>query len=395
MARFGQAFINQLTSPGYAQGMFNLGSAIGSAPAVAAEKQQESQARQIINEAIVSNDPTKIMQASQAVSKTMPEMSTKLAQLAQQRTQTTEQGRLNRGLQGGLAAIQQAARRGIPLEDLQEAQSSVIGLGGTQKQIADAYSAGLGGASEYNYSEETILVDGKPTRVQVAVNKNNPNDRKVYSIGETAPSGKGAELTLGKMLKDAGFEADLSTLEGVKQARRFAITELGNAALAGQLASLEEQMTPFSLQQSFETLRVISPNFGEAEDMLEKTERYRTLNELNDQDVAGLTALLERTITSTTENDLKAVAELARFRSSKDLAQRIKDFTTMTLSGELSDETLQEYSLIMEAVDQLSRRRLLRAVDETIIAGSEKEAEAAKKVRKLYETEDTEARFIK
>jgi hypothetical protein len=47
MARFGQAFINQLTSPGYGQGLFNLGSAIGSAPAIAAaaerQKQQESQ----------------------------------------------------------------------------------------------------------------------------------------------------------------------------------------------------------------------------------------------------------------------------------------------------------------------------------------------------------------
>ena len=40
MAKFGQAFINQLTSPGYGQGLFNLGSAIGSAPAIAAEKEK-------------------------------------------------------------------------------------------------------------------------------------------------------------------------------------------------------------------------------------------------------------------------------------------------------------------------------------------------------------------
>ena len=40
MAKFGQAFINQLTSPGYGQGLFNLGSAIGSAPAIAAEKKK-------------------------------------------------------------------------------------------------------------------------------------------------------------------------------------------------------------------------------------------------------------------------------------------------------------------------------------------------------------------
>lgn len=41
MAKFGQAFINQLTKPSYSQGMFNLGSAIGSAPAIAAEKERQ------------------------------------------------------------------------------------------------------------------------------------------------------------------------------------------------------------------------------------------------------------------------------------------------------------------------------------------------------------------
>lgn len=41
MARFGQSFINQLTNPGYGQGLFNLGSVIGSAPAVAAERKAE------------------------------------------------------------------------------------------------------------------------------------------------------------------------------------------------------------------------------------------------------------------------------------------------------------------------------------------------------------------
>lgn len=41
MARFGQSFIQSLTRPGYQQGMFNLGSAIGSAPAM--RKQQEAE----------------------------------------------------------------------------------------------------------------------------------------------------------------------------------------------------------------------------------------------------------------------------------------------------------------------------------------------------------------
>ena len=41
MARFGQAFINQLTDPSYSRGMFNLGATIGSAPAIAAEKERQ------------------------------------------------------------------------------------------------------------------------------------------------------------------------------------------------------------------------------------------------------------------------------------------------------------------------------------------------------------------
>jgi hypothetical protein len=47
------------------------------------------------------------------------------------------------GIQGGLSAITQAAARGTPLEQLQEAVGSVINLGGTQAQIMSAYQAGV------------------------------------------------------------------------------------------------------------------------------------------------------------------------------------------------------------------------------------------------------------
>ena len=40
MAKFGQSFIQSLTQPGYSQGMFDLGSTLGQAPAVAAEKRE-------------------------------------------------------------------------------------------------------------------------------------------------------------------------------------------------------------------------------------------------------------------------------------------------------------------------------------------------------------------
>lgn len=48
-----------------------------------------------------------------------------------------------RGVQGGLAAITQAASRGVPLADLREAQGSVLGLGGTNEQIMKAYKDGV------------------------------------------------------------------------------------------------------------------------------------------------------------------------------------------------------------------------------------------------------------
>lgn len=50
-----------------------------------------------------------------------------------------------RGLQGGLMAITQAASRGVPLADLREGVNSILAQGGTQAQIMEAYEAGSGG----------------------------------------------------------------------------------------------------------------------------------------------------------------------------------------------------------------------------------------------------------
>lgn len=416
MARFSQQFLAQTASPTFGRGLFDLAQNIGGLGAMRSQNEAAQQradeknaAMRLVNEARASNDPEQLLAASQAMRTIDPDLSVKLAQAAGLASQAQKDARKSKGVQGGLTAITQAAselnlaRNNNDQEaikrasqSLQQGRQSVINLGGSAEEIRDAVAAGIKpkDPSEYSFSEETVVVDGKPTRVQVAVNKNDPSDRKVYTIGEAQATGKTDKTTLGQLLKDAGFEGNLSTLEGVKKARQFALLDLSNASLAGELADLEKQMTPFSLQQSIETVRAISPDFEEAESMLEKTERYRALDELNDQDIAGLTALLERTITSTTENDLKAVAELSRFRSSKDLVQRIKDFTTMTISGELSTETLTEYRQIMDAVDALSRRRVLRAADQTILLGSEREVEAAKKVRKVYETEDNQARWV-
>lgn len=72
-----------------------------------------------------------------------------------------------RGIQGGLQAITQAAMRGVPLydpenkkPDLRSAVQSVLNLGGTQAQIMEAYKAGTGGDREtVSVSPGGALVD--------------------------------------------------------------------------------------------------------------------------------------------------------------------------------------------------------------------------------------------
>jgi len=59
-----------------------------------------------------------------------------------------------RGVQGGLTAITQAAARGVPLADLREGINSVLMQGGTQAQIMEAYEAGRGGKGGSSFRQE-------------------------------------------------------------------------------------------------------------------------------------------------------------------------------------------------------------------------------------------------
>ena len=63
-----------------------------------------------------------------------------------------------RGVQGGLAAITQAASRGTPLADLREAQNSVLAQGGTNEAIQDAYKSGVTLAK----GEKPEILQGSP-----------------------------------------------------------------------------------------------------------------------------------------------------------------------------------------------------------------------------------------
>ena len=143
MARFGQGLIQALTNPSYQQGMFNLGSAIGSAPAQRRDQQAKSTAMTMVNEALASQDPDKLLQAANAIKTMDPATATKLSQAAGQLRAKSQETGIGRQLQSGLNAITSAARRGVPFEDLTKLQDSVVKFGGTNEQINAAYKRGI------------------------------------------------------------------------------------------------------------------------------------------------------------------------------------------------------------------------------------------------------------
>lgn len=156
MARFGQGFIQALTNPSYQQGLFTAAQGVGAAPGVAAAEQKQGAAMQLVNDALASNDSTKLLEASQMMKTINPDLSVKLAQAAGLASQTQKDAKRSMGVQGGLTAITQAASE-LNLarlnkdpealkrasQSLQQGKQSVINLGATAEEIRDAVDAGI------------------------------------------------------------------------------------------------------------------------------------------------------------------------------------------------------------------------------------------------------------
>jgi hypothetical protein len=253
--------------------------------------------------------------------------------------------------------------------------------------------------TQYDYSEETIIgEDGKPQRVQVAVSKTDPNDRKIIPIGPAVPTGeKGGSKTLNQLLLDAGLDPadyDTTTVEGLKNLRSFVITDIGNASLANTLSAMIEEKTPIGVTASFDMINKLDPSFAAAQEDLYRVEKFKGLQSLADQDVSGLKNLIERVVSGTTDADVKAVSELQQFRSDKDLINRIKDFTSGLISGKLSPETVSEYGEIMEIIGALSEQRQLSTINRLIISGTPREAEGAARAKTFILEGRNKARIV-
>ena len=390
MARFGQGFIQALTNPSYQQGLFTAAQSVGAAPGVAAaEQKQKEQESELMNYVSALSQKTMPPAGMAAQRESLLNSGISLEKIlaaenlgAKQRDQGI--ARLEAGQVSINAQAKEARRKQLEMNAVNKA--TTLGRPNDAAALAGADEATLRSylmqrpEAEYDISEQTIIKDGVPTVVQVATNKKNPTERTITPIGQA--TSKEANKSLSNEFSEAGLEVDLSTIDGLTQAREFALSNLNNASLANTLTSMIEEKLPIKTSDAIKLMREVNPAIVKDEESLEVVGRFKALNELASDDIAGLRALIERTVTATTENDLRAVAELERFRGSSSLDQRLKDWALGLTVGTLSKETREEYNQVMTGLQKLAENRISNSIDNFILtANTQKERQAAETAR--------------
>ena len=147
MAKFSQQFLKSMSSPGlFEMGVANLGDKLGDMRLRQRQTRESENIQQILQANI--NNPAKLQQLAQEYQIKGNAAAAAAFQDAANRVTAKDTAGKDRGIQGGLMAITQAAMRGVPLSsakepDLREAVRSIVALGGTNEQITEAYEAGL------------------------------------------------------------------------------------------------------------------------------------------------------------------------------------------------------------------------------------------------------------
>lgn len=235
MARFGQGFIQSLTQPSYGQGLFNLGQQLGSAPTRRMEQQEQSKAMTMVNDALASQDPQKLLAAAQAIQQIDPQTATKLSQAAGQLNTQRKQAGVEQLEQGGQEitaqaqksrAVQMALQRG----DKESAQAIRSGLMDPKNYVSGILAPSGSGvtssrsAGQYKDSENNIYeVDIQRT--------SRGSQRKYIPVSPNAP-----ETPVGKITPVGGQFRETAGESTQRQA-----DVAGSKAEAGEFGKLRVQ----------------------------------------------------------------------------------------------------------------------------------------------------------
>jgi len=400
MARFGQQFIAGLLQPSYQEGLFTAAQQLGARPRQIAEKRQE---QQMLGGLVPGT----------------PEYSEALARLQMQRGQLAEaavtgaagvkQAETQRMLTNLKAAAKAKASKspnaaelvplvenmGIPQlqEYLKPSTPSEFTLSKGQVRFrGDEEIARVEDTSEIKYVVDDVVntKTGLTEAVRIGYLDNEEVSRNVIGLvpskdgaGTGAGESRTGKQTLAEFFKEAGIEVNLDTIEGLQQAQQAAYFNLSNASLANSIGTLIEQKKDPGVKEGLDILQT-QPEVKQAQEDLVLVNKFKSLAPLTDVDTAGASRLLQRIVTATAPNDLKAVAELNAFTSAQGLKDRIDDFFSMIVTGQLSEETIKEYENTINAIEQLSNRQITNAARRLSIYGNEREQKAAQNVLNFY-----------
>ena len=388
MAKFSQQFLRAMAQPSYQQGLFTAARELGGLRGRLDEERRQAELKKQEEEKLAKQRQYQANLLSLGASGTFdPEM-----------LKGALGGAAELGMSPAVAAQAiQAGKSFVPGPRISMDNKIKLFERFTPESVAEVERTGNVNLlderttpPDYVYETKNVTdpKSGITNIVRFAYDKNsaNPSIPAFENVIGRAPSDGGTDTTksISQMLADKGFKADLSTDDGIRAARNFALVELQNASLGKELGQMLEDRQPLGLADSFKLLEV-DPAVSQARTDLFDIEKYRALEQITEADVAGLTSLKERLLTNLAPNDVKAVQELGRFRSDDEVVDLIKKFTTRVFVGGLDKETRAEYNQIIDVLEAASKGRIINSARRMIlITPSEKEQKALQNIIDVY-----------
>jgi len=418
MARFGRDFVRAATQPAFTQGLFTAAAGLGGMPRRRREEAEAEDKKNRLMGMLQGATPgtaeySSILADYYSEIEKDPQKANTLGAMARELAQAeATQIKSERTLSNLKAAGRAKASKSPNAEQLLPLINSM-----TASQLQDYLKPAV--PSEFTLSEGQVRFRGdqeiarvdKPAEpaeikyvtddivnpetgltesVRIGYRGNKEVSRSVLGLvpskdgtGKGGAGGKDGKQTLAQFFKDAGIEVDLNTIEGLRQAEKAAYFNLSNASLANTINSLIQEKKEPGVTEGLELLRT-NPAVAKAEEDLILVGKYRALESLSETDTAGISRLLQRTLTSTVPNDIKALQEMQLFTKSQGLKDRVDDFFNMAINGRLTEETLREYSDVMQAIQDFSEYQITSAARNLAVFGNEKEQKMAEKVIGYY-----------
>jgi len=268
MARFGQAFINQLTSPGYGQGLFNLGATIGSAPAVAAENaskaERQKEAMGLLEQ--YKDNPAELRTIAQRFAVQQNPLAPVFASAAKQ-AQSALDAKITERQGRGTGELMSLANS--PEFDLNDPKMRVGYLG-----LADSFNVSRGDAVKIALDARNARKGGD-NQTFASAGRYEDVEGNIYSATEVRTKGGGVEIDYSPITPDAP-EKPVGQLTPIGGAYGETAEDRLNRGVAGARRETQAQEFAKSQQVAVDNLPKIEIAIGNAERSLELLQEIKT-----------------------------------------------------------------------------------------------------------------------